>query len=61
MNDIGLDKTLTDLKANYSVEVIDSTLGTEFNASDSLFGLLSANEPNGIITSLWSGTTYNFR
>ena len=58
---VGLGKTLTDLEANYSVEVIESTLGTEFNASDSLFGLLSANEPNGVITNLWSGIACNFR
>ena len=58
---IGLGKTLTDLEANYSVEVIESTLGTEFMASDSLFGLLSANEPDGVITNLWSGIACNFR
>ena len=62
MNGIGLGKTLTDLKENYSnVEVIESTLGTEFFVPDSLSGLLSANEPNGVITNLWSGVACNFR
>ena len=61
INGIGLGKTLADLKENYSVEVIESTLGTEFIASNSLFGLLSANEPNGVITNLWSGIACNFR
>lgn len=58
---VGLGKTLTELKANYSVEVIESTLGTEFYTSNNLFGLLSANEPNGVITNLWSGIACNFR
>ncbi|MEM9449294.1 MAG: hypothetical protein AAGA75_12275 [Cyanobacteria bacterium P01_E01_bin.6] len=61
MDGVGLGKALTDLEANYRVDVIESTLGTEFNASDSLFGLLSANEPDGVITFLWSGTACNFR
>ena len=56
----GLGKTLTDLEADYSVDVIESTLGIEFNASDSLLGLLSANEPNGVIINLWSGIACNF-
>ncbi|MDJ0649716.1 MAG: hypothetical protein QNJ60_13560 [Xenococcaceae cyanobacterium MO_188.B19] len=58
---VGLGKTLAELKANYSVEVIESTLGTEFYTSNNLFGLLSANEPNGTITDLWSGIACNFR
>lgn len=61
LNGIGLGKTLADLKENYSVEVIESTLGTEFIASDSLSGLLSANKPNSVITNLWSGIACNFR
>ena len=62
MNGIGLGKTLTDLKKNYSdIEVTQTTLGTEFIVSDSLFGLLSTNEPNGVITNFWSGIACNFR
>ena len=60
---IGLGKTLADLKANYSVEVMESSLGTEFYTStpNSLSGLLSTNASDGIITALWSGTVCNFR
>lgn len=58
---IGLGKTLAELEAGYSdVEVIDSTLGVEFSTG-SLFGLLSENSPEGIITAFWAGTTCNFR
>ena len=58
---VGLGSTLTDLEENYDVGVIESSLGTEFNASNSLFGLLDANEPDGVITNLWSGVACNFR
>ena len=58
---IGLGTTLADLKANYSVETIEDSLGTEFYTSNNLFGLLSANEPNGVIIYLWSGIACNFR
>lgn len=58
---VGLGKTLADLEANYNVEVFDSTLGIEFNASDGLIGLLSANEPTGEIIALWSGIACTFR
>ncbi|MEA5466697.1 hypothetical protein [Leptothoe sp. PORK10 BA2] len=58
---IGLGSTLADLEENYDVGVIESSLGTEFDASNSLFGLLDANEPNGVITDLWSGVTCIFR
>ena len=61
LDGVGVGSTLADLEANYTVEVIESSLGTEFNASDSLFGLLSANEPTGVITNLWSGIACNFR
>ena len=61
VDSIGLGKTLADLKANYKVEVIQSTLGTEFVTSNGLSGLLEANEPDGVITNLWSGIACNFR
>ena len=61
MDGIGMGSTLTQLKANYTAEVIQSTLGTEFFVEDSLSGLLSVNEPNGVITHLWAGTACNFR
>ncbi|MBT9315762.1 hypothetical protein [Leptothoe spongobia] len=58
---VGLGSMLTELEENYDVGVIESSLGTEFNASNSLFGLLDANEPDGIVTNLWSGVACNFR
>ncbi len=58
---VGLGSTLTELEENYDVGVIESSLGTEFNAANSLFGLLDANEPDGIVTNLWSGVACNFR
>lgn len=58
---VGLGSTLTDLEENYDVGVIESSLGAEFNASNSLFGLLSANESDGVITNMWAGVVCNFR
>ena len=58
---VGVGKTRADLDANYSVEVFESSLGTEFSAADQLFGLLSTNEPDGTITHLWAGVACNFR
>ncbi|MBE9066542.1 hypothetical protein IQ260_07740 [Leptolyngbya cf. ectocarpi LEGE 11479] len=58
---VGIGSTLTDLEENYDVGVIESSLGAEFNASNSLFGLLSANESDGVITNIWAGVVCNFR
>ncbi|MEM7064728.1 MAG: hypothetical protein AAF572_16415 [Cyanobacteria bacterium P01_B01_bin.77] len=58
---VGIGSTLTDLEENYDVGVIESSLGVEFNASNSLFGLLSANESDGVITNMWAGVVCNFR
>ena len=52
---IGIGSTLNDLKATYEgdsvVEVMDSSLGVEF-CTNQLAGLISANEPDGVITDL---------
>lgn len=61
LDGIGLGSTLTEMEENYDVGVIESSLGTEFNASNILFGLLDANESDGIVTNLWSGMACNFR
>ncbi|MEM9809257.1 MAG: hypothetical protein AAF959_28730 [Cyanobacteria bacterium P01_D01_bin.56] len=61
LDGIGLGSTLTEMEENYDVGVIESSLGTEFNASNLLFGLLDANESDGIVTDLWSGVACNFR
>ena len=58
---VGLGSTLEELEENYDVGVIESSLGTEFIAANSLFGLLSANDPDGVITNLWAGVACNFR
>ncbi|NJM96768.1 MAG: hypothetical protein HC800_05865 [Phormidesmis sp. RL_2_1] len=57
---IGIGSTLSELQEAYDVEVFESSLGTEF-ASDNLFGLLSSNEPDAVITNLWAGTICIFR
>ncbi|MBT9313781.1 hypothetical protein [Leptothoe kymatousa] len=61
LDGVGLGSTLTELEENYDVGVIESSLGTEFNASNVLFGLLDANEADGIVTNLWAGAACNFR
>ncbi|MEM8614101.1 MAG: hypothetical protein AAGF93_18910 [Cyanobacteria bacterium P01_H01_bin.105] len=61
LDGVGLGSTLAELEENYDVGVIESSLGAEFNASNSLFGLLDANESDGIITNLWAGVVCNFR
>ena len=59
---VGVGSTLAELEENYDIAVIESSLGIEFfDVSNSLFGLLDANEPDGIITNLWSGMACNFR
>lgn len=58
---IGVRKTLAELEKAYQVEVFESSLGTEFNAEDQLFGLLSSNQPDAVITYLWAGIGCNFR
>ena len=59
---VGVGSTLADLEANYDIAVIENSLGIEFfDVSNSLFGLLDANGPDGIITHLWSGMACNFR
>lgn len=57
---VGIGSTRGALEAAYTVEVIESTLGTEFYTGD-LFGLLSSAEPNATVTDLWAGTVCNFR
>lgn len=57
---VGIGSTRDELEAAYTVEVIESSLGTEFSTGD-LFGLLSSTEPDAVITDLWAGTVCNFR
>lgn len=60
MAGIGIGSTRSDLEAAYTVEVVESSLGTEFSTGD-LFGILSSAEPNAAIENLWAGTVCNFR
>ncbi|MEM1252103.1 MAG: hypothetical protein AAGI69_06685 [Cyanobacteria bacterium P01_H01_bin.21] len=62
VNGVGVGSTLAELEENYDIAVIESSLGIEFfDVSNSLFGLLDANEPEGTITYLWAGIACNFR
>ncbi|PSR18817.1 hypothetical protein C8255_05480 [filamentous cyanobacterium CCP3] len=56
----GIGSTRGELEAAYTVEVTETSLGTEFSTGN-LFGLLSSPEPNATITDLWAGTVCNFR
>jgi hypothetical protein len=57
---IGIGSTLTDLQEAYTIEVSQTTLGTEFAAGE-LWGLLSGSQPTDKVTSLSSGATCTFR
>jgi hypothetical protein len=60
MAGVGIGSTRSELAAAYTVEVFESTLGTEFSTGN-LFGILSSAEPDATIENLWAGTTCNFR
>ncbi|WOD38094.1 hypothetical protein [Nodosilinea sp. E11] len=57
---VGIGSTRSALEAAYTVEVFESSLGTEFSAGD-LFGILTSDAPDAIVQNLWAGTTCNFR
>lgn len=57
---VGVGSTRGQLEAAYTVEVIESTLGTEFSTGE-LFGILSSTKPDATIENLWAGTVCNFR
>ena len=60
MTGVGVGSTRSELEAAYTIEVIESSLGTEFSTGD-LFGILSSAEPDAVVEDLWAGTTCNFR
>jgi hypothetical protein len=60
MAGVGIGSTRSDLEAAYTVEVSESSLGTEFSTGD-LFGILSSSGPDAVIENLWAGTVCNFR
>ena len=57
---IGIGSTLQQLRDAGDVAVQDTSLGIEFTAGE-MSGLLTANRPEGKITSLWAGTICAFR
>ncbi|MGG6240500.1 hypothetical protein ACQ4N7_17890 [Nodosilinea sp. AN01ver1] len=57
---VGVGSTRGELEAAYTIEVTESSLGTEFSTGD-LFGILSSAEPDATIENLWAGTVCNFR
>jgi len=57
---IGPGSTRSELENTYTVEVYESTLGTEFAAGD-LAGLFANTSADAPITALWAGTSCNFR
>lgn len=57
---IALGSSRAELDAAYAIEVVQSTLGTEFTAGG-LAGLLDGPGPRAKITNLWAGTSCNFR
>lgn len=60
MAGVGIGSTRGELEAAYTVEVFESTLGTEFAAGD-LYGILTSDAPDAMVENLWAGTTCNFR
>ncbi|MFH7244593.1 MAG: hypothetical protein ACHWZW_17290 [Spirulina sp.] len=57
---VGVGSSRQDLEAVYTVEVFESTLGTEFIAGE-LAGLLSDPAADAEITNFWAGTVCVFR
>lgn len=57
---VGIGSSLQDLQAAYDVEIMESSLGTEFNVGQ-MSGLLSSDQPDGKITDLWAGANCIFR
>ncbi|NVO86649.1 hypothetical protein [Hymenobacter terrestris] len=61
MAGVGIGSTRAELEGAYSVKVTRSTLGQEFSTTSGLYGLLDGPGQEAVITSLWSGTSCNFR
>ena len=61
MAGVGIGSTRAELEGAYAVKVTKSTLGQEFSTTSGLYGLLNGPGQAAVITSLWSGTSCNFR
>ncbi len=60
MAGVGIGSSRSELESTYTVEVLESSLGTEFSTGD-LFGILTSDAPDAMVENLWAGTTCNFR
>ena len=60
MTGVGIGSSRSELESAYTVEVFESTLGTEFTAGD-LAGILTSDAPDAMVENLWAGTTCIFR
>ena len=61
MAGVGIGSTRAALEGAYVIKVAKSTLGQEFSTTSGLYGILNGPGPAAVITSLWSGTSCNFR
>lgn len=61
MAGVGIGSTRAELEGAYIVKVTKLTLGQEFSTTSGLYGLLDGPGKEAVITSLWSGTSCNFR
>ncbi|MET4074453.1 hypothetical protein [Hymenobacter sp. UYCo722] len=61
MAGVGIGSTRAELEGAYVVKVAKSTLGQEFCTTSGLYGILDGPGKEAVITSLWSGTSCNFR
>ena len=61
MAGIGVGSTRAELESAYTIKAFASTLGAEFSTSSGLYGLFAGPGKDARITSLWSGTSCNFR
>lgn len=60
MAGVGIGSPRSELESVYTVEVFESSLGTEFSTGN-LFGTLTSPESDAVIEDLWAGTVCNFR
>ena len=60
MSGIGPGSTRGELEAVYEVEVIETSLGTEFTAGG-IGGTLDGESPDARVTAMWAGVTCLFR
>lgn len=60
MAGVSIGSTRSELESAYTIEVFESSLGTEFSTGD-LYGILTSDASDATVENLWAGTTCNFR